>query len=79
MFRNSSGSSRRRSSRVVGILEEREHDEKKTFERLEMKLEKEIFERVEAALVETKESVKRMCVVVVIGCVMLIALTKFIG
>lgn len=28
---------------------------------------------------ETKESVKRMCVVVVIGCVMSISLTKVIG
>lgn len=42
---------------VTEILEECELDEKKTFERLKVKLEKEIFERVEAALVETKESV----------------------
>ncbi|CAH8386352.1 unnamed protein product [Eruca vesicaria subsp. sativa] len=64
---------------VTEILEEREQDEKKAFERLDMKLEKKIFERVEAALVESKESVKRMCITVAIGCVISLALMKFVG
>lgn len=36
-------------------------------------------ERVEAVFVESKESIKRMCVLVLTGCVMLINITKVIG
>lgn len=64
---------------VKETLTERENDEKKAFEMMEMKLEKEIFERVEAVLVESKQSVKRMCIVVGIGSIMLIAPMKVIG
>lgn len=59
-----------------------DHGEKRAFERLAMNLKKKYLregERVEAVFVESKESIKRMCFLVVTGCVMLINITKVIG
>ncbi|KAL0719365.1 hypothetical protein Bca4012_068689 [Brassica carinata] len=63
---------------VKEILMERTEGEKKVFEKMKMKLEKEIFERVEDVLVEAKWNMKKMCVGVVIGCMLEVAITKLV-
>ncbi|RID53759.1 hypothetical protein BRARA_G01134 [Brassica rapa] len=57
----------------------REEFEKMMFESVQMKLEKEIFERVEDALLESKANMKKMIIGGVIGCMLMIGLVKLVG
>lgn len=56
----------------------REELEKMMFESVQMKLEKEIFERVEDALLESKANMKKMIIGGVIGCMLMIGLVKLL-
>ncbi|XP_020878851.1 uncharacterized protein At4g04775-like [Arabidopsis lyrata subsp. lyrata] len=53
--------------------------EKIVCEKVEMMIEKEIFEKVEDALSEAKGSTKKMMIVVVIGCMIMIGIIKLVG
>lgn len=57
----------------------REEIEKMMFESLKMKLENEILERVEDALLESKANTRNMMICGVIGCVLMIGLVKLLG
>jgi len=64
---------------ISHITTESTDHKKMVFERMQMKLEKEIFERVEEELLESKSSMKKMCIVVIVGCMMMVGLSKVIG
>ncbi|KAL0701146.1 hypothetical protein Bca4012_057268 [Brassica carinata] len=64
---------------VEEIGQSREELEKVMFESLQMKLEKEIFERVEDALLESKATVKKLMIGGVVGCMLMIGLVKLLG
>lgn len=53
--------------------------ERMEIEKMETKIEKEIFERVEEALVEVKCSMKKMMVLVCFGCVIIVGCGKLLG
>ncbi|XP_020879890.1 uncharacterized protein At4g04775-like [Arabidopsis lyrata subsp. lyrata] len=53
--------------------------EKIVCEKVQMKIEKEIFEKVEDALSEAKGSTKKMMIVLVIGCIIMIGFNKLVG
>ncbi|XP_020876486.1 uncharacterized protein At4g04775-like [Arabidopsis lyrata subsp. lyrata] len=53
--------------------------QKIVFERMQMKLEKEIFERVEEELLDFKSSMKKMSIAVIVGCMIMLGLSKMIG
>ncbi|KAG2321928.1 hypothetical protein Bca52824_015141 [Brassica carinata] len=76
---STAASSRRGRGRVMGIGQSREELEKVMFESLQMKLEKEIFERVEDALLESKATVKKLMIGGVVGCMLMIGLVKLLG
>jgi len=48
-------------------------------EKVQMKIENELFEKVDDALAESKEGNKKMMIVVVIGCMIMIGLSKLVG
>ncbi|XP_020866756.1 uncharacterized protein At4g04775-like [Arabidopsis lyrata subsp. lyrata] len=58
---------------------ERLEFDKKVSENVQMKIEKELFEKVEDALSEAKTSNKKMMIVVVLGCMIMIGFTKLVG
>ncbi|CAN8324075.1 unnamed protein product [Cochlearia groenlandica] len=60
------------------ITTERVEHEKIMFEKIQVKLEKEIFERVEDELLETKSFVKKMMIVLVLGCMIIFGLCKLV-
>lgn len=49
------------------------------FEKLQIKLEKEIFERVEDVLVDSSSTMKKMIILVVIGCMIIVGYSKLLG
>lgn len=53
--------------------------EKMVCEKVQMKIENELFEKVDDALAESKEGNKKMMIVVVIGCMIMIGLSKLVG
>jgi len=53
--------------------------ERMVSEKLEIKIENEVLEKVEEALSEAKASSKKMMIVMVIGCMILLGITKFVG
>ncbi|XP_020875483.1 uncharacterized protein At4g04775-like [Arabidopsis lyrata subsp. lyrata] len=61
------------------ITSETMDHQKMIFERMQMKLEKEIFERVEAELLESKSSMKKMSIAVIVGCMIMLGLSNVIG
>lgn len=63
---------------MENIDQGREELEKMMFESVQMKLEKEIFERVEDALLESKANMKKMITGGVIGCMLMIGLVKLL-
>ncbi|KAL0786976.1 hypothetical protein Bca101_003222 [Brassica carinata] len=52
--------------------------EKKVFEKMEMKLEKELFDRMNEVLMEAKWSMKKMCAGVVIACIVGFVIIKLV-
>ncbi|KAL0897589.1 hypothetical protein Bca101_081550 [Brassica carinata] len=60
------------------MLADRMVDEKKKIEELELKLETEIFERMEDVVSEAKCEVKKAFVLVVVGCLAMVVLSKVI-
>lgn len=52
--------------------------EKKVFEKMEMKLEKEVFDRMDEVLMEAKWSMKKMCAGVVIACIVGFVIIKLV-
>ncbi|KAL0729166.1 hypothetical protein Bca4012_025259 [Brassica carinata] len=75
----SRGSSSGRSGGRVFVTMERKEFERIVFENVQMKLEKEIFERVEEALVESSSTMKKMMVVVVVLCMVMVGFSKLFG
>ncbi|KAF8082425.1 hypothetical protein N665_0826s0001 [Sinapis alba] len=63
---------------VKEITVARADGEQKVFEKMEIKLEKELFDRMEEVLVEAKWSMKKMCVGVVIGCIVGFVIIKLV-
>uniref|UniRef100_A0A0D3AWP9 Uncharacterized protein n=1 Tax=Brassica oleracea var. oleracea TaxID=109376 RepID=A0A0D3AWP9_BRAOL len=57
---------------------ERGESEKKVFEKMEMKLEKELFDKIDEVLMEAKWSTKKMCVGVVIACIVGFVIIKLV-
>jgi len=53
--------------------------EKMVSEKVEMKIEKEVLEKVEEALSEAKASNKKLMIVMVLGCMIMIGFTKLVG
>ena len=53
--------------------------EKVLCEKVQMKLEKEIFERVEDVLQESASRMKKMMIVVVSGCIIMVGASKLVG
>ena len=60
------------------ILAERGEEERKKFEELELKLETEICSRMEDVVSEAKCEVKKALVLVVLGCLTMVVLSKVI-
>ncbi|KAL0827898.1 hypothetical protein Bca101_051576 [Brassica carinata] len=54
---------------VKEFMMERGESEKKVFEKMEMKLETELFDKMDEVLMEAKWSMKKMCAGVVIACI----------
>jgi len=48
-------------------------------EKVQMKIENEIAEKMDDALAEAKRSTKKMMIVVVVGCMIMIGLSKLVG
>uniref|UniRef100_A0A0D3A5K0 Uncharacterized protein n=1 Tax=Brassica oleracea var. oleracea TaxID=109376 RepID=A0A0D3A5K0_BRAOL len=75
----SSGSSMVRSrKRVVEFMMERGEGEKKVFEKMEMKLKTELFDKMDEVLMEAKWSMKKMCAGVVIACIVGFVIIKLV-
>lgn len=53
-------------------------EQSKIFERMQMKLEKEIFERIEDVVSESKSRMKKLIIVVVVICMIMLCFSKFI-
>ncbi|CAE6013897.1 unnamed protein product [Arabidopsis arenosa] len=64
---------------ISQITSETMDHQKMIFERMQMKLEEEIFERVEAELLESKSLMKKMSIAVIVGCMFMLGLSKVIG
>lgn len=52
--------------------------ERMEIEKMEMKIENEIFERVEEALAEAKGNMKKMMILVCLGCVIIVGIGKLL-
>ncbi|EFH70570.1 hypothetical protein ARALYDRAFT_474248, partial [Arabidopsis lyrata subsp. lyrata] len=61
------------------LRRERLEFEKMVSEKVEMNMEKELNEKVEEALSEAKTSNKKMMIVVVLGCMIMIGFSKLVG
>ena len=57
---------------------ERGESEKKVFEKMEMKLETELFDKMDEVLMEAKWSMKKMCAGVVIACIVGFVIIKLV-
>lgn len=64
---------------VKEIVAERKETEQILFDKVQMKVEKEIFERVEVVLAESSSKVKKIMIVVVIVCMVMVGCSKLIG
>ena len=53
--------------------------ERMVSEKLEIKIENEVLEKVEEALSEAKASNKKLMIVMVLGCMIMIGFTKLVG
>lgn len=58
---------------------ERLEFEKMVYEKMQLKIEKDVFEKVEDAICEAKASNRKMMIVVVIGCMIMIGCSKLLG
>ncbi|KAL0677488.1 hypothetical protein Bca4012_005469 [Brassica carinata] len=67
------------AAKLETVTMERNEFERIVFENVQMKLEKEIFERVEEALVESSSTMKKMMVVVVVLCMVMVGFSKLFG
>ncbi|WZZ44072.1 hypothetical protein YC2023_040331 [Brassica napus] len=67
------------AAKLETVTMERKEFERIVFENVQMKLEKEIFERVEEALVESSSTMKKMMVVVVVLCMVMVGFSKLFG
>ncbi|XP_033139374.1 uncharacterized protein At4g04775-like [Brassica rapa] len=67
------------AAKLETVTMERNEFERIVFENVQMKLEKEIFERVEEALVESSSTMKKMMVVVVVLCMGMVGFSKLFG
>ncbi|WZY75394.1 hypothetical protein YC2023_021778 [Brassica napus] len=63
---------------VKEVMMERGESEKKVFEKMEMKLEIELFDKMEEVLKEAKWSMKKMCAGIVIACVVGFVIIKLV-
>ena len=63
---------------VKEVIMERGESEKKVFEKMEMKLETELFDKMEEGLKEAKWSMKKMCAGIVIACVVGFVIIKLV-
>lgn len=61
------------------ITTENMEHQKMVFEKMQMKLEREIVESVEEELLESKSSMKKMSIAVIVGCMIMLGLSKVIG
>uniref|UniRef100_A0A0D3A310 Uncharacterized protein n=1 Tax=Brassica oleracea var. oleracea TaxID=109376 RepID=A0A0D3A310_BRAOL len=60
------------------FMMERGEGEKKVFEKMEMKLETELFDKMDEVLMEAKWSMKKMCAGVVIACIVGFVIIKLV-
>ncbi|KAL0665733.1 hypothetical protein Bca4012_028437 [Brassica carinata] len=67
------------AAKLETVTMERNEFERIVFENVQMKLEKDIFERVEEALVESSSTMKKMMVVVVVLCMVMVGFSKLFG
>jgi len=58
---------------------QRSEFEKMVYENVEMKIEKEVLTKVEEAVSQTKASSKRLMIVMVLGCMIILGYTKLKG
>uniref|UniRef100_A0A0D3C1U8 Zinc finger GRF-type domain-containing protein n=1 Tax=Brassica oleracea var. oleracea TaxID=109376 RepID=A0A0D3C1U8_BRAOL len=63
---------------VKEFMMERGESEKKVFEKMEMKLETELFDKMDEVLMEAKWSMKKMCAGVVIACIVGFVIIKLV-
>ena len=63
---------------VKEVMMERGESEKKVFEKMEMKLETELFDKMDEVLMEAKWSMKKMCAGVVIACIVGFVIIKLV-
>ena len=63
---------------VKEFMMERRESEKKVFEKMEMKLETELFDKMDEVLMEAKWSMKKMCAGVVIACIVGFVIIKLV-
>lgn len=63
---------------VKEFMVERAEGEKNVFEKLEMKLEKELVDKMDEVLMEAKWSMKKMCAGVVIACIVGFVIIKLV-
>lgn len=60
------------------IVDERAEEERKKFAEFEMKLETEVFSRMEDAITEAKWEIKKVMGIVVLGCLSMFVVSKLI-
>ncbi|CAA7055695.1 unnamed protein product [Microthlaspi erraticum] len=53
--------------------------ENMVIEKIQKKMEREVFERVEETLAATKSDVKKMMLVVIVGCMVIVGCSKLVG
>lgn len=60
------------------IVHERAEEERKRFAEFEMKLETEVFNRMEDAITQAKWEIKKVMGIVVLGCLSMVVVSKLI-